>query len=586
MADILKTVKKFLIYEEPLDPEGFELLEDENEGMGPDPGDQTEYPDIKRDKRAKTVKKPIKVAGWGQSEKDKKSPQSQPAEETALVPELQANLARLRREFDIPQNQDVVIREFVIGKKMNAAIVFMDGMADKTTINDFILRQLMTEEHFNGFASESPPDLKYITDHILSINQVTTIHDYGKIIGQILNGLTALLIDGCAESLVIETRGFEKRSIGKPITELAVKGSQEAFTENLRTNITLIRRIIKNNQLISEIFPLGKRNKINCGLIYLKGVANPALVKEVKRRIRFLDIDYIGGTGMLENLIEDNPWAPFPQTLSTERPDRATSFIMEGKVLLIVEGTPFAAAMPVGFFQMIQTSEDAFLRWQYGAFLRLIRLLGIFVALLVPGMYIALTLYHQEAIPTDLLAAIVKARENVPFPTIMEVLLMEISFELIREAGLRMPGLIGNTLGIVGALILGQAAVAANIVSPILVIIVALTALGSFTVPNYVFSFGIRIARFGFVLLGAIAGFYGITAGIAVFGGLVCGMKSFGVPFLAPVTPKTNTNPDIIIRQPIFKQNDRPDFNNPVDSKRTGPKVRGWIKNRTRKDRE
>jgi spore germination protein KA len=586
MADILKTIKRFLIYEKPVEPEGFELLEDENEGMESDSGEQTDYPEENRDKRTRTVKKPIKVANWGQSEKNGKNLQSRPAEETALVPELQANLARLRREFDIPQNQDVVIREFVIGKKMNAAIVFMDGMADKTTINDFILRQLMTEEHFNGFASESLPDLKYITNHILSINQVTTIHEYGKIIAQILNGLTALLVDGCAESLIIETRGFEKRSIGKPITELAVKGSQEAFTENLRTNITLIRRIIKNNQLISEIFPLGKRNKINCGLIYLKGVANPELIKEVKRRIRLLDIDYIGGTGMLENLIEDNPWAPFPQTLSTERPDRATSFVMEEKVLLIVEGTPFAAAMPVGFFQMIQTSEDAFLRWQYGAFLRLIRLLGIFVALLVPGMYIALTLYHQEAIPTDLLAAIVKARENVPFPTILEVLLMEISFELIREAGLRMPGLIGNTLGIVGALILGQAAVAANIVSPILVIVVALTALGSFTVPNYVFSFGIRIARFGFVLLGAIAGFYGIAAGIAVFGGLICGMKSFGVPFLAPVAPKTNSSPDIIIRQPIFKQKDRPDFNNPVDSKRTGPKVRGWIKKRTRKDRE
>lgn len=547
--------------------------------MEDDPLSQDESKD--QEKKAKQLKafvKPTKIGAKHDTKRASIDSKNQP-DGNKTSHELKTNLDRIRKDFFLPQNQDVIIREFKVGKKTDAAIVFMEGMADQKIINDFILRPLMTEERFD-YARNNAPELDYIVDNVLSVNQISVVNEYQMIIMRILSGQTALFIDGRQECLVIETRGFEKRNIETPVTEMAIRGSHEGFTENLRTNISLIRRIIKNNNLISEIFPIGKTNKADCSLMYLKGVANPNLIKEVKRRVKSLDIDYIGGVGMLENLIEDNPWMPLPQTLSTERPDRAVSFLMEGKVLAIVEGTPFATALPADFFQMIQTSEDLFLRWQYGTFLRLIRILGIIMAALLPGLYISLVSFHHEAIPSDLLTSIIKSHENVPFPTVLEVLLMEVSFELIREAGIRIPGIMGNTLGIVGALILGQAAVSADIVSPILVIIVAITALGNFAIPNYELSFGIRIIRFGFIILGAMAGFYGISAGIVILGGIICDIKSFGAPFLAPIAPKTKTGSESIIQKPLFKLKERPDPSNPLDRRRAGRRVRRW----TRKD--
>jgi spore germination protein KA len=227
---------------------------------------------------------------------------------------------------------------------------------------------------------------------------------------------------------------------------------------------------------------------------------------------------------------------------------------------------------------MLHTSEDSYLKWHFGTFLRIIRILGILAAALLPGIYIALTLFHTEMIPSELLVAIAQSREKVPFPGVIEVLLMEVSFELIREAGIRVPGVIGNTLGIVGALILGQASVQAGIVSPILVIVVSITGIGNFTIPNYSLTFAIRIIRFVFIFLGSIMGFFGISVGLLIFTGIVCSMKSFGVPYLSPVAPKSKTSTDLIIRQPLFNQKERPDILNPLDKTRTGKTVRGWVK--------
>jgi len=373
-----------------------------------------------------------------------------------------------------------------------------------------------------------------------------------------------LFIDKCSEALIMETRGFEKRNIDRPITEQVVKGSQEGFTENLRTNITLLRRIIKNEKLITEIIPTGSLHKGNCAILYIEGITNPKIVKEVRRRIKKIDTDFIAGNGMLEQLIEDDYLMPFPQVVSTERPDRAASFLAEGQVVIITEGDPFAIAVPVTFYRLFHTSEDSMLRWQYGTFLRLIRFIGVMSALLIPGLYVALVLYHYEMIPTPFLESIVKSREAVPFPTIIELLLMEIAFELIREGGVRIPGVSGQTLGIVGALILGQVAVQACLVSPILIVIIALTGLGSFTMPNFSMALAIRILRFFFIFAGGIAGFYGISLAFIVVAALACHMKSFGVPFLAPIAPSAKVNPDNIVRQPIFKQSMRSDpFNTP-----------------------
>jgi spore germination protein KA len=465
---------------------------------------------------------------------------------------IAANIEYVKQRFSVPKNQDIVIREFNIAKRIKAFLVFVDGMIDKTVINQFVLPQLMDTANFKDFSQGDI--LGYIMGNVISIYQVSRIKEYSKIIPQILNGVTALFIDGCNEALLIESRGFEKRSIEAPRTENVIRGPQEGFTENLRTNLSLLRKIIKSEKLITEILPVGNKNRINCALVYLDDTADPELVEEVKRRIRNIKYDFVESSGMLEQLLEDNPFMLFPQVISTERPDRAASFIMEGQVGIVCEGSPFVIAVPVTFFHLLHSSEDTMLRWQYGTFIRLTRFLGVLIASLVPGLWMALVQFHSEMIPTPLLLSILKMREAVPFPVVVEVLLMEVAFELIREGGIRVPGLIGQTLGIIGALILGQAAVAAGLVSPILIIIVAITGIGNFVIPNYSLAMAVRIIRFFFIFMGAVLGFYGISIGLTILLALTCSMKSFGVPFLAPFAPKTRRSSDLIVRKPLYKQ--------------------------------
>lgn len=570
---MLTKIIRFFTYTRPKNEEGFELLEDEYEKGMVMQIDSSEYEeDIKQNERkdkkqteSTRRKKPLIIGYWENKQKSNnqdKSISAQTAPVSTVYKDLASNKKYIEESFSMPRNQDVVIREFKIARKTKAFLIFVDGMVDKTSINQFILPQLMNPDNFKDSSNRSLID--YIMDNVLSITQLTKASDFDKIKVQILNGLTVLFIDKCSEALIMETRGFEKRNIDRPITEQVVKGSQEGFTENLRTNITLLRRIIKNEKLITEIIPTGSLHKGNCAILYIEGITNPKIVKEVRRRIKKIDTDFIAGNGMLEQLIEDDYLMPFPQVVSTERPDRAASFLAEGQVVIITEGDPFAIAVPVTFYRLFHTSEDSMLRWQYGTFLRLIRFIGVMSALLIPGLYVALVLYHYEMIPTPFLESIVKSREAVPFPTIIELLLMEIAFELIREGGVRIPGVSGQTLGIVGALVLGQVAVQAGLVSPILIVIIALTGLGSFTMPNFSMALAIRILRFFFIFAGGIAGFYGISLAFIVVAALACHMKSFGVPFLAPIAPSAKVNPDNIVRQPIFKQSMRSDpFNTP-----------------------
>ena len=576
MIDLLKKVISIFQYKEPVTKEGgFELLEDFNDNYHKydysNPQDKKQNESIPRKNVTKEIK-PLHVGGWNKEKKlEKKSESSERlydnSENVSKI--LQLNMEHLRKKLNISVNQDITIREFNIAQKTAAFIVFINGMVDKTTINQSVLAQLMNPDCFTNFKGCSIVD--FVMKNVISIHGVSKTQKLQQVATQVLNGATALFIDNCEDCLLLESKGYEKRNISPPRTETVIKGSQEGFTEDLDTSLTLIRRIIRNEQLVSEIIPVGQTNKINCAILYLKGIANPRLIKEIKRRISKIDIDYLLGDGMLEQLIEDNPFMLFPQCINTERPDRAASFIAEGHVVVISDGTPFALAVPVTFFTLVHTSEETMLRWQYGTFIRLVRYAGIFLAVFLPGLYVSLSQFHHEMIPTPLLATIISTKENVPFPIILEVLLMELSFELMREGGIRIPGIIGQTLGIVGALILGQAAVAAGLVSPILIIIVAVTGIGSFVVPNYSLALGLRITRFIFLLFGAVMGFYGIAVGLTILGAMACSMKSFGVPFLSPVSPKTKSGSDTIIRYPLWMQRYRPDYlNTPARSRSTG----------------
>lgn len=496
---------------------------------------------------------------------------------------IEDNLSNMKSIFNVPANGDIVIREFdVVVKKdtINAFIIFIDGLTDRKIINSDILQPLMVLSNFdikdnaNGVAD-------YIRKHILPHGQIKETKEYSQIINEITFGGCGLFVDGIDSAFTADVKGWEHRAVEKPISEQVIRGPHEGFNEQLRVNTALIRKILKDERLVAETIEVGERSKTPCSMMYIKDIANVDLVDEVRRRLENIKIDYIHNSGEVEQLIEDSTFLPAPQILATERPDRVAMAISEGRVAVVVHGSPFVLVMPVTLQEMIHSAEDTPIRFPYASMLRFVRIIGVAFALLLPGLYIAITNFHQEMIPTSLLLSIESSREKVPFPSIIEILIMELSFELIREAGIRIPSPIGPTLGIVGALILGQAAVAANIVSPILIIIVAVTGIGSFTIPNYSLTLTFRLLRFVYIALGAIMGLLGITVGMYVHLLWAISSKSFGVPMLTPFAPKAFVAlQNEIYRGPIWEQESRPDFLQTQKNKMQPRISRKWLRKR------
>lgn len=358
----------------------------------------------------------------------------------------------------------------------------------------------------------------------------------------------------------IEVKGFKQRNIDTPNNEVVIKGPNEAFVENIRTNTSILRRIVNNENMIIESIEVGKITRTKCAVCYIKDFTNQDLVNEVKYRLNNLDIDSLFSAGELEQFICDSNIFGIPQTMATERPDKAAKYLLKGRVIVIVNGTPYGIIMPSILIDFLSSSEDTNLKPNFSNFLRILRVISSFLTLLLPGLYIAVTSFHQEILPTSLMFSILGSRENVPFPIIVEILLMEFSFELIREAGLRVPSPIGPTIGIVGALVLGQAAVSAGIVSPILIIIVAITGIASFAIPDFTFGFHLRYFRFAFILLGFMAGFLGISIGLFIYISALCSIHSFGVPYTTPFAPVTNSKGNGYFLPPIWKREYRPPY--------------------------
>lgn len=404
-------------------------------------------------------------------------------------------------------------------------------------------------------------------------------NNFEKIIDSILAGNCCIFVDTLSTCFICDIKKIPGRSVNKAENEMNVKGPSESFIENLRTNTALIRKFIKDENLIFEDISIGSKGKTQCNIVYISGIANTSIVNEVKRRIENIEIDYLIDSGQLEQLIEDKSFLISPLTISTERPDKVASNLCEGRVAIIVNGSPDVLIVPAVFSDFLHATEDSYVRYPYSLILRFFRIPALILGIFLPGIYIALTLFHQEMIPTDLLFAIAATREKVPFPLFLELIIMEISFELIREATLRTPAPIGPTLGIVGTLILGQAIVSANIVSPILVIIVALTGICSYTVPSYSLNFTYRILRFIYIFLGGTLGFLGIALGIFIHLCVLTSSSSFGAPYLAPYAPMSSqVLKDDLFTSPIWKQEYRPKF---LKSRRPRkePRIsRKWVK--------
>jgi spore germination protein KA len=539
------------------------------------PTQNVSKPPREQNRKKRAYRTALPVDQWIEKKNAEKS-SPQPGSPDDISSDLNASLQAIRQKFLMPKNTDVIIREFNIGRKIKAFMVYLDDMVDKKQLNFAVLPQLMAKDVFEDNTEECPVD--FLIKNVIASHQVKKVSKYNEAITCVLSGASALFMQGCSECILIQTFGAETRAINKPLTETVIKGSQEGFTESLGTNISLIRRIIKNENLVVEMLPVGSTNHSQCAVIYLDGVVNQSVVQEVLKRIKKINTGYIAGTEFIEQFIQDNTYMLLPQMHGSERPDRAAAFIMDGLVAIIADGTPSAISVPCTFFRMMHTSEDAHLIWPYATFLRLIRYIGLLMTVMLPALYVAVTLFHLEMIPTELLASIAKAKETVPFPTIFELLIMEISFELVREGAIRVPGVIGQALGIVGALILGQAAVTAQLVSPVVVIVVSLTSLGSFCIPNYDLAMGLRVIRFIFMLAAAFLGFLGISIMLAILVTMACSMKSFGVPYFSPVAPKTKANGDTILRAPIMKMKERPDEMNTPNRTSQGYNTTSWIK--------
>lgn len=486
--------------------------------------------------------------------------------------DIEKNFQALKKIFG-EKPGDVVFRRFHIrGKKdYKAFLAYIDGMVDNITIDNFILRSTMS-----GTRADGPDEpvakqdlVEIIKEYALTIDEVSESNEMKKAVSSMLNGDTALFIDGNEKAFGLNTKGWEHRQVAEPKSEAVIRGPKEGFTETLRTNTALIRTRLKDPYLRVKNYVLGERTSTNVAVIYIEGICEDSLIKKVDERIKNIKIDGVMGSGYIEQLIEDSHWSPFPTVHDTERPDKAVANLLEGRVVIVVDGTPFVLIAPAILSQFYQSPEDYYERFWIGTFIRVIRVISLFFALLAPSLYIAFTAFHPEMIPTDLVLSVAAGRATVPFPAVIEAFIMEISIEILREASVRLPGIIGPTIGIVGALVIGQAAVQAGLVSPLMVIIVSLTTIGSFASPSYSSSIAIRILRFPMMIAAGTFGLYGIMLFWLLIILHLCTLKSFGVPYLAPLSPSHFSDmKDVILRAPVQWMKHRPLTTMPKDDVR------------------
>lgn len=453
----------------------------------------------------------------------------------------------------LKDNSDVVIRQFVI-QKFNAVIIYIDGMSDKFLINDYVMESLMKEE-------DPIRDVNSIKDRILTVSDMREVKKFSEGINAMLSGETLMLIDGLGAAYVIATRSWPARGVGEPSGETVVRGAREGFTETVRFNTALIRRRIRDTRLRMVAKTIGVRSKSDVVITYIDDIVNKDVLEELTSRINSIKIDAILDSGYISQLIEDNEMSPFPQIQSTERPDVVAAALYEGRIAILVDNSPFALIVPTTLPNLFQSPDDYYQRWLNGTFIRFVRIIALIASIIMPAFYIAVTSFHTSIIPLRLAYSIAASREGVPFPAFIEVIIMEVSLSLLIEAIVRLPRPMGATIGIVGGLIIGQAAVSAGIVSPIMIIIIGATAITEFIVPNYEVAIGLRLIRFLIILSAAVVGLYGIMlCSILILTHLIR-LKSFGIPYLAPVVNTDSSDlKDLFIRMPFKYFKKRPTY--------------------------
>ncbi len=481
---------------------------------------------------------------------------------------LERNKDFLSRELHLETNADLITREFTT-MGLSAILYYVDGLIGTAWAADYILRPLM------ACREEQRDPLAAATRQLIATPEIKTEKKPFAAIDALMHGLCLILLDGVPEAILVDSRMYVKRSVSTPQTETVVIGPHEAFTEPMRDNLTLMHRLLPTPDLICRMTDVGARVRTKVSLLYIEGICPKETVEEAVRRLEAIQLDDVQGSGQLSQLLEDDPFAPLPQILSTERPDRAASFLLEGQAVLLMDGSPRALALPVSFWHLFHAPDDSYMRWQYGTFMRIIRAVGAVLALLLPAVFVSIVTFHPIALPMSLLTNIIQSRSVISISLFMEGLLMLTVFDLINEAGTRIPGLLGSSFGLVSALILGTAAVDAGMVSPLLLIVIALSGLGCYTLPDYALSFAFRMGQMLLFIAGGLFGLPGVCLTLVALLMRVAGMTSFGRPFLAPSTPKRSRNPDLIFRAPVYRQRLRGYLANPWRMLRARGRMRG-----------
>lgn len=483
-----------------------------------------------------------------------------------LYPLVQDNLEAIKQALH--HASDLVIRSFSVGPSQTpCATASIDGLVDTAQINEQLLKPMM--HSFDYLISSAEEMCSVLEEQVLSTYQVKRIATLDDAIYNILSGNTVLFIDESTDAIAVTTIGWKSRAIEEPQTESIIRGPRAGFTEDLRTNTAMLRRRLKEPNLVLDDYQIGRRGKRDVVIAYIVGIVHPNLVKEITKRVLSIDIDDIEGSGFLEHWIADSFLSPFPLILNTERPDRVSGSLLQGRVAILVDGDPFALILPITFSSSLQSPEDYYQHWMISTLTRLLRLGAAFIATFLPALYIALLEYHHGMIPSKLAFSIAGAREGVPFPAVIEAFAMEITLELLREAGLRLPKPIGQTIGIVGGLVIGEAAVAAGMVSPVMVIVVAITAISSFALPSYSFAISLRMMRFGIMLAAAFFGLFGIILAYIMINVHIVNLMCCGIPYSTPFAPLLKQEwKDLVLRAPTIFLKKRPKMVKPQNTDR------------------
>jgi spore germination protein len=476
--------------------------------------------------------------------------------------DIEERISWLKETF---KHSSDVIMHSLSSNETRFVVIYLQGMVDQALFDENVLKPILT------YYSLSKNELfhKILDLKEISVASSKVLSDMNAAIESILEGEILFLIDGESRMLAFPFKNFEKRSIGEAPNESVIRGPREAFVEDISTNITMIRRRIKTPSLKMEQITVGELTRTKVMIGYIEGICKPELVDEVRHRLSEVQRDGVLGSSYLEESIEDHPFSPFPQIEKTERPDVVAASLLEGRVVIFVDGTPIPLLIPGNFYMLLQSAEDYYQRFVSATWVRWLRFFFLLTSLLFPSLYIAITTFHPEMLPTNLLLSVAGARDNVPFPALVEAFLMELTFEGLREAGIRTPKAVGQAISILGALVIGQASVQAGIVSAPMVIIVSLTGISSFIIPHYDLAFSIRFLRFPIMILAGTFGIFGLTIGVLLIYVHLVSLRSFGMPYLAPTAPlRVSDLKDIFVRVPWWMMKNRPANLSSLNNKR------------------